>query len=94
MPKQRIPGRSNKRVRIAKLLITAFAITATMAGCAALNTQLQTNAIFTPAIVVDIDDLPTPSSVDPLRLRVTNHLSPDEGDAPAQQSGHSPSQIR
>jgi len=93
MPKQRTPGRSNKHVRTAKLLITAFAISATMAGCTALNARSDIQAIFAPAIIVDIDDLATPNSVDSLSLTVTNQVAPDD-DPPTQPPHGSRIQIR
>ena len=53
MPKQRTPGRSNKHVRTAKLLITAVAISATMVGCAVLSARSDIQAIFAQLDVHD-----------------------------------------
>ena len=94
MPKQRTPGRSNKHVRTAKLLITAVAISATMVGCTVLSARSDIQAIFVPAIVVNIDDLATPSSVDSLRLTVTNHIAREDAATPTQQPNRSLSQMR
>jgi len=94
MPKQRTPGRSNKHVRTAKLLITAFAISATMAGCAALNVLSNAQAIFAPAITVDLDDLATPNWIDSLKLTMTNQVAPDNDDPTIQPSHRSTIQLR
>jgi hypothetical protein len=94
MPKQRTPGRSNKHMRKAKLLITAFAISATIIGCAALNARSDAQALFAPAISVDIGDLATPDSGDSLRLTVTNHMISDDERTPTQPPHRSIIQMR
>ena len=94
MPKQRTHGRSNKHVRKAKLLITAFAISATIVGCAALNARSDVQALFAPAISVELGELATPSSGDVLRLTVTNHITSDDESTPTLQPHRSIIQMR
>ena len=94
MPKQRTPGRPNKHARTAKLLITTFAIAATMAGCAALNAQADLLALFAPAIVVNIDDLAPASSADSHMLTLTNQHAPDNDHRSTQPLRRSAGQMR
>ena len=93
MPKQRTAGRSTKHVRTAKMLITGFAIAATMAGCSALKARSNAEAIFVPAITVDIDDLAAPSPAASLRLMVNSHMTPDDV-TPTQPPARSRTQMR